>query len=49
MICLIVARVEIRGGPIVRDHLFLWKEDHVLTDCSPSDDLIFEFFMRKDD
>jgi hypothetical protein len=29
--------VEIRG----RDHHFLGKDDHVLTDGSPSDDLIF--------
>jgi hypothetical protein len=33
--------VEIRGCPIVRDHHFVMKDDHVLTDVSPSDDLIF--------
>jgi hypothetical protein len=31
---------DIRGRPIVRDHHFLGKDDHVLTDDSPSDDLI---------
>jgi hypothetical protein len=33
--------VEIRGRPIVRDHHFLGKDNHVLTDGSPSDGLIF--------
>jgi hypothetical protein len=33
--------VEIRSRPIVRDHYFLGKDDHVLTDYSPPDDLIF--------
>jgi hypothetical protein len=33
--------VEIRGRPIVRDHHFLEKDDHVLTDGSPSDNLVF--------
>jgi hypothetical protein len=33
--------VEIRGRPVVRDHHLLGKDDHVLTDGSPSDDLIF--------
>jgi hypothetical protein len=33
--------VEIRGRPIVRDHHFLGKDDHVLTDGSPPDDMIF--------
>jgi hypothetical protein len=36
-----VSGVEIRGRPIVRDHHFLGKDDHVLTDDSLSDDLIF--------
>jgi hypothetical protein len=33
--------VEISGRPIVRDHHFLGKDDHVLTDGSPSAKLIF--------
>jgi hypothetical protein len=33
--------IEIRGRPVVRDHHFLEKDDLVLTDGSPSDDLIF--------
>jgi hypothetical protein len=33
--------LEIGGHPIVRDYHFLGKDDHVLTDGSPSDDLIF--------
>jgi hypothetical protein len=37
--------VEIRGHPVVRDHHFLGKDDHVLTDGSPSDDLIFAFII----
>jgi hypothetical protein len=37
--------VEIRGRPIVQDHHFLWKDDHVLTDGSPSDDLIFALII----
>jgi hypothetical protein len=45
--------VGIRGRPVVQDHHFLGKDDHVLTNGSPSDDLIFYmhlyFFVRKDD
>jgi hypothetical protein len=33
--------VEIRGRPVIQDHHFLGKDDHVLTDGSPSGDLIF--------
>jgi hypothetical protein len=33
--------VEIRGRPVVRDRHCLGKDDHGLTDGSPSDDLIF--------
>jgi hypothetical protein len=40
--------VEIRCRPILRDHHFLGKDDHVLTDGSPSDDLIFAPIMKKD-
>ncbi len=36
-----VTGVEIRGRPIVRDHHLLGKDDHVVTDGSPADDLIF--------
>jgi hypothetical protein len=36
--------VEIRGRPIVQDHHFLGKDGHVLTDGSPSDDLIFAHY-----
>jgi hypothetical protein len=32
--------IEIRGRPVVGDYHFLEKDDHVLTDGSPSDDLI---------
>jgi hypothetical protein len=41
LISLGLTGLEIRGHPIVRDHHFLGKDDHVLTDGSPSDDLIF--------
>jgi hypothetical protein len=37
--------VEMRGRPIVRDHYFLGKDDNVLTDSSPSDDLIFALII----
>jgi hypothetical protein len=37
--------VEISGRPVVRDHHFLGKDDHVLTDGSPSDDLIFAIII----
>jgi hypothetical protein len=33
--------VEIRGRPVVKNHNFLGKDDPVLADFSPSDDLIF--------
>jgi hypothetical protein len=36
---------EIRGRPVVPDHHFLGKVDHVLTDASPSDDLIFALII----
>jgi hypothetical protein len=39
------AGVEIRGHPIVRDHHFLGKDNHVLTNGSPSDDLIFALII----
>jgi hypothetical protein len=37
--------VEIRGRPVLRDHHFLGKDDHVLTDGSPSDDLVFALML----
>jgi hypothetical protein len=36
---------EIRGHLIVRGHHFLGKDDRVLTDGSPSDDLIFALII----
>jgi hypothetical protein len=39
------AGVEIRGRPVVQDHHFFGKDDHVLTDGSPSDDLIFALII----
>jgi hypothetical protein len=39
--------VEIRGRPVVRDHHFLGKDDHVLADGSPSDDQIFALIVVK--
>jgi hypothetical protein len=35
------AGVEIRGRPVVQDRQCLGKDDHVLIDGSPSDNLIF--------
>jgi hypothetical protein len=40
-----VSGVAIRGRPIVQDHHFLGQDDHVLTDGSPSDDLIFALII----
>jgi hypothetical protein len=40
-----ITGVEIRGCPVVRDHHFLGKDDHGLTDGSPSDDLIFALII----
>jgi hypothetical protein len=37
--------LEIRGRYVIRDHHFFGKDDHVLTDGSPSDDLIFAPFI----
>jgi hypothetical protein len=37
--------VEIRGRPFVPDHHFLGKDNHVLTDGSPSDNLIFALII----
>jgi hypothetical protein len=41
----VLAGVEIRGRPVVQDHHFLGKDDHVLTDGSLSDNLIFAFII----
>jgi hypothetical protein len=41
----VIAGVDIRGRLIVRGLYFLGKNDHVLTDGSPSDDLIFALIV----
>jgi hypothetical protein len=37
--------VAVRGRAVVRDHHFLGKDDHVLTDGSSSEDLIFALII----
>jgi hypothetical protein len=41
----VISGVEIRGRPVVLDPHFLEKDDHVLTDGSPADDLIFALII----
>jgi hypothetical protein len=40
-----IAGVEIKDRPIIQEHHFLGKDDHVLTGGSPSDELIFAPFI----